>query len=179
MLPSTCPIESMKEKSPKRVLMITLAIKLSSSSAVARNGMRRRKRMRGSGVNRQTVTVSTMSTYKTTSDESLAPDTMRMKASSGSIIARNGIRSRKRLRGVDRQAWTASGMPANKMTPNATTAPTRTTCPASVKSGCISIASLTAQLCDRMKKKKAMTSEQEEATRREVLSHEISCSVLY
>ena len=54
-------------------------------------------------------------------------------------------------------------MPANKMMPNATTAPTRTTCPASVKSGCISIASLTAQLCDRIKKKKAMTSEQIEA----------------
>ena len=37
--------------------------------------------MRGGGVNRQVVTVSMMSIYKTTSDENLAPDTMRMKAS--------------------------------------------------------------------------------------------------
>ena len=125
----------MKGKEANRVLKNRLRIKASSS----RNGMRRRKWMRGGGVNRQPVIVSERSANKTMTDASVAPDTRRIKANSGSTIARNGTRRRKRLRGVDRQATTASGMPANKMTPDASIAPARTTCPASVKSGCVTV----------------------------------------
>lgn len=162
-LPIMLPIGPMKENGPNRVLRNTLRMNVSSRSAVARNGMRSKKRIRGGGVNRQTATVSERLPYKTTSDGIVAPDKTRIKASIGSTIARNGILRRKRLRGVDRQATTASGMPANKTAPNASTAPARMTCPARVKTGSIAVTILTIELCDRIKKKKAMASEQIEA----------------
>jgi len=99
-----------------------------------------------------------MPANKTTSDARLSRGGI--KASNGSTIARNGMARRKRLLGVDCQATTASGMPANKMRPNASAAPARITCPASVKTDSVAITSLTDELCNRMKKKKAMTSEQ-------------------
>lgn len=162
-LPIMLPREAIKGNGPKRVFRNMLRIQANNNNAVARNGMRRNKRMRGGGVKRHTAIVSERLPHKTTSDATVAPDTARIKAIIGSKTARNGTLRRKRLLGVDRQATTASGMPVNKIIPNASIAPAKMTCPASVKTGSVAVITLTIELCDKMKKKKAIASEPIEA----------------
>jgi hypothetical protein len=157
------PIGLITENGANRVLSNMQRMTASNSSAVARNGMRSNKRMRGGGVNRHTATVSKRLPHKTISDAVMVPEIAKSKATIGSKIARNGIQRRKRLLGVDRQAIIASGIPVNKIAPNASTAPDKITCPASVKTGSVAVTTLTIELCERIKKKKAMASEPIEA----------------
>jgi hypothetical protein len=129
---------------------------IANNAAIARSGRKRRKRLRG--INRQVTRASGIHANNMRSDARLSRGLIR--AITGSTIARNGMARRKRLRGVDCQVTRANGIPANKTTPNTNAALARMTCPASVKTGSVAITSLTGKLCDKPKKKKAMTSEQ-------------------
>jgi hypothetical protein len=129
---------------------------IANNAAIAKSGRKRRKRL--CGINRQVTRASGIHANNMRSDIRFSRGLTR--ATTGNMIARNGMARRKRLRGVDCQVTIASGIPANKTTPNTNAALARMICPASVKTGSVAMISLIGKPCDKLKKKKAMTSEQ-------------------